>query len=446
MAGTRRLSIKTRIYLTSLCMLLIVVSTALVLQGFLAKRDSEAAGNACAVSTARLAAWELRAEACASPDSLDAACQQLVDHPDVLAVCLWDRSGRQLSAKAKNTSIQRWIDSQLPQTAGRFAACGIAIPEGVLGDRNTARRVEVEIGPPLGPEHPARLLMLTLANAEIEHPSSSHWAVFVIPLLVVGVTVLLVGSWWLRREIVHPILALASAAGAEPDETEESGPIHRQDELGTIARSLADLRGDVSEWRDKAESIERRIDTKIAAETRRITEDLKRIQREVWLDPLTRVNNRRMLEDRFPAIFDAQRQAAHDLTVVMLDLDHFKIVNDQLGHAAGDKLLVFVGELLRHCLRRDDVAVRYGGDEFLLVLPGTSITAAQELIDRIIALYRQQSKIIARTEPASSISAGIASLRHNHPATCHDLIESADRALYEAKQKGKNNAMVCHAS
>ena len=84
----------------------------------------------------------------------------------------------------------------------------------------------------------------------------------------------------------------------------------------------------------RAELVERRMDSQIAARTQQITRDLRRMQRKAWRDSLTGVNNRRMLDEKFPEIFAAQRDARQDLTVVMLDLDHFKKLNDTLGHAA----------------------------------------------------------------------------------------------------------------
>jgi diguanylate cyclase (GGDEF)-like protein len=124
----------------------------------------------------------------------------------------------------------------------------------------------------------------------------------------------------------------------------------------------------------------------------------------------------------------------------MIDLDHFKKVNDTLGHAAGDTLLQFVGQLLRECLRENDFAIRYGGDEFLLILPGVSVDNALRLIRRIMAMFAQRAKMIAPIDPPPTMSAGVASIRHSQPATPGDLLEAADEALYGAKHRGGKSA------
>src|SRR5262249_51256858 len=146
----------------------------------------------------------------------------------------------------------------------------------------------------------------------------------------------------------------------------------RSDILGEIARGVSDLHRDAAHWRHKAEKVERQVDSRVAEQTKAVTRELQAAQKAMWEDPLTGLKNRRMFDERFPDIFQAQRDARSDLSVVVIDIDHFKQFNDTLGHTAGDRLLKFVGVLLKQFVRPDDPAIRIGGDEFLLVLPGVS--------------------------------------------------------------------------
>jgi diguanylate cyclase len=442
MADAQRRSIKTSIYITLAVVLVPVLATTIILHEFL--RRSERGRNADAAALAEVVGGELLADASVSHEALVRSCNRLINNPTVLAVCLWDQSGRVVAGAAAAADLQCWLEQRRSADDKRFAAQLVKLPAGLAPGHTFARQVETELGIPLGPDQPVRLAML-LDAAQPSVLDSPQAALLYVPLLVVTVSGWVVGSWWLRREIVRPIFSLLHAAAAGGPHGRQEEILERQDELGAIARTLVGLQENLSEWRERAELIERRVDSQIAAETQRITRELRRALKKAYLDPLTGISNRRLLEEKFPSIFAAQRDAGHDLSVVMIDVDHFKAVNDALGHAIGDALLKFVGELLRQCLRLDDLAVRYGGDEFLLVLPGTSAENAANLTSRIIAMFAQRAKIIANTRPSPTLSAGIASIRQNRPAHPRDLVCAADHALYQAKQHGSRRVCVAAA-
>jgi len=167
-----------------------------------------------------------------------------------------------------------------------------------------------------------------------------------------------------------------------------------------------------------------------------ITRELHQAQRKAWTDPLTRLGNRLLLEDKLDGIFAQKKQTRQDLVFVMYDVDNFKMLNDTLGHQAGDELLKFMGELLKQCVRKEDLAVRYGGDEFILVLPGVAMANAQSIAERTVRLFSQQANLLA-VSPKPTISAGIASLADHQPASADELMRMADKALYAAKNAGK---------
>jgi diguanylate cyclase (GGDEF)-like protein len=142
-------------------------------------------------------------------------------------------------------------------------------------------------------------------------------------------------------------------------------------------------------------------------------------------DALTGIGNRRDLEHRLSAtrVGDA---------LVMCDLDHFKKVNDSLGHTVGDAILADFGSVMRTCLREGDYAGRYGGEEFVLVLTGTSPAEAAATLRRL----RQH---FATLQPDITFSAGIATCSGRSPA---ETLRAADRALYRAKDLGRNRDCV----
>jgi diguanylate cyclase (GGDEF)-like protein len=182
----------------------------------------------------------------------------------------------------------------------------------------------------------------------------------------------------------------------------------------------------------------------VAARTRRIGLALKQAQRQVWLDPLTGLTSRRFLDEKLPEIFEAQREAGQELALVMMDLDHFKRFNDTFGHQAGDDLLRLAGQLLRGAVRDSDIAARYGGDEFLLMLPAVSAEQAAAVARRAVALFGQQMKArpARPAELGLGLSAGVASLRAHQPEDLQELVRLADSALYAAKRQGQS---VCVA-
>jgi diguanylate cyclase (GGDEF)-like protein/PAS domain S-box-containing protein len=162
---------------------------------------------------------------------------------------------------------------------------------------------------------------------------------------------------------------------------------------------------------------------------------------EARTDALTGLPNRREFERRFEKALQAAHESHSALTVCVCDLDRFKNVNDTYGHAAGDRVLVTFGEILRQHIRITDILARTGGDEFLLAMPGTSAEAAAEKMER---MRRQLSAHMFESDGKSfhiSSSFGVAPLRASHK-TGNDLVAEADRCLYEAKEAGRDRTLV----
>jgi diguanylate cyclase (GGDEF)-like protein len=159
-------------------------------------------------------------------------------------------------------------------------------------------------------------------------------------------------------------------------------------------------------------------------------------------DPLTGLFNRRYLEETLEREFNRAVRMQRPVGVIMLDLDHFKRFNDTHGHEAGDILLRKLGSFLKQHLRGGDIACRYGGEEFALVLPEVSLEnvrlRAEELRDGIKHLNVEHN---GKTLAALSMSLGIA-MFPEHGATSQRVLNAADGALYEAKHKGRDRIVV----
>ncbi len=166
-------------------------------------------------------------------------------------------------------------------------------------------------------------------------------------------------------------------------------------------------------------------------------------------DSLTGLGNRRLLEDRMAEIWQLALLDGSCVSVIVLDIDHFKLVNDTYGHTYGDQVLVRVASLIRSALHnREDLAVRWGGEEFIVLLPDTGIEGAVIVAERIRSLIEMAGsppssarKSYAGDFKLTTVSCGVCSCVPSAELTSELLIASADSALYEAKQSGRNRVV-----
>ncbi len=165
-----------------------------------------------------------------------------------------------------------------------------------------------------------------------------------------------------------------------------------------------------------------------------------RLQRVAVTDVLTGAFNREFLQQRLPIEIERARKDEVPLAVAMIDVDHFKTVNDHHGHDAGDDVLAEVAQRLRGAIRSGDLLVRYGGEEFLVVLPGAEAGRGWEVAERVRARVSGRAFEVGAGELRMAVSVGVAQLRPDESAG--ELIRRADAALYTAKANGRNRVEV----
>lgn len=166
--------------------------------------------------------------------------------------------------------------------------------------------------------------------------------------------------------------------------------------------------------------------------------EMRKFEHHATTDALTKLANRHAMQELFPAEIEKCAEDGVPISMIMIDVDNFKDFNDQLGHIAGDRALLAVASILKNQFRPCDLLVRYGGDEFAVLLPGVNEDQALDIADRV------RSSVSGDTENEEDsliqlpirISMGIAEL--NADGNLDSLIRSADRALYRAKHAGRN--------
>lgn len=166
----------------------------------------------------------------------------------------------------------------------------------------------------------------------------------------------------------------------------------------------------------------------------------RRLLHVALTDPLTQLPNRRYGLDQFAQEWDIASTNELPIACLMLDIDHFKRVNDQRGHAVGDLVLRQVATVFERCCRRSDIVFRYGGEEFCAICPGTATAEAIQLGERIATTVRGERYGLPEDLFEVTLSIGVA-VREPDMTESNELMEMADRALYAAKQAGRNRVL-----
>ncbi|HQR96773.1 MAG TPA: GGDEF domain-containing protein, partial [Thiotrichales bacterium] len=167
-----------------------------------------------------------------------------------------------------------------------------------------------------------------------------------------------------------------------------------------------------------------------------------RLQDLVAMDPLTDIYNRRFGLNRLREEFQRAQRSQLPLAVVMIDLDHFKHINDTYGHLMGDRVLIEVSKVVRDALRDEDILVRYGGEEMLMVLPGADLQTGISIADRVRRLIEdvQLNDDKGKRLPITA-SMGVSAIPRAFTENELQLIKAADDALYQAKAAGRNRVL-----
>ena len=173
-----------------------------------------------------------------------------------------------------------------------------------------------------------------------------------------------------------------------------------------------------------------------------LEEALAEQERMAATDYLTALANRRHFGQLLESTFSEATRYQFDLTCIMIDLDHYKVLNDTLGHQMGDRILITTARVIQDNLRASDVAARYGGDEFVLLLPHTSVELALTVADRIRRQLAKTGQQYLKIGRPLTMSMGLSNLKFDKPANADGLVAMADKDLYAAKDAGKNRVMT----
>ncbi|MBN1344667.1 MAG: diguanylate cyclase [Phycisphaerae bacterium] len=364
--------------------------------------------------------------------------REMQSRPGVRLVAVHDKAGQIRSIETKSPALAKkavWSEGVM---AGLYSPATWQI-EGEDEQIVCGAMVPVFVS-----SEPAPVGQLTIAFdlKGSESPIASGLLKFYVPLL--AVTVL---TWWwtnslLSKRILTPFALLCRRA-LRPD---ASLPLDREDQLGDMARAFHKLHEQIDRWRDEAQCLEVKLEKKLESQSRTHLKELREVSRQAELDPLTGLNNRRILDNHLDELVHEHNMQHADMSLIMIDIDNFKNFNDTLGHPAGDELLEFTGKLLRKSVRDRDMVVRLGGDEFAIVLPESTTKEAEAIARRLTALFGQFIKTLPPVRHPPSLSAGVASLYMTNARTGAELIRAADEALYRAKNAGKACVVVARES
>jgi diguanylate cyclase len=191
---------------------------------------------------------------------------------------------------------------------------------------------------------------------------------------------------------------------------------------------------------EKMEDLQRNV-AHMRQEVSMAREQSRQLEEQLQKDGLTGTLNRRGYEDRIAQEFERFLRYRHMLSVVVFDLDHFKRVNDQFGHQRGDRCLKVISARVAPEIRKSDALARYGGDEFVLILPGIGQDEAAKVAEKIRCMVEQLRFLYEGRRLPMTLSMGVAQARDSD-ATAEDLFRRADQALYAAKAEGRNRVKV----
>ncbi len=386
------------------------------------------------LNTARLVATTCYDRYAAKDASgLVAVCQQMVADERLLYVAFLDDDGRLVAAAQKPHTLVELLEEH----GGAIKEdCSDGLHVRHLSGQKTAMEAVVPIAAQSAAGGGRIGTVLLAADSEPLEVELGAMADQTITLTsAIAILVIALGSVVIRH-LVSPIneLSKASIDLAQRHEFHEV-KLHRRDELGRLSQAFNHMGDRLLRTQRELLELNAELEQRVALRTSELETRNKQLRRLASKDPLTSLYNRRSFGELLRREIAEAERYERELACMMIDVDNFKHVNDVHGHQAGDEVLRLVAELIRKEMRQSDVTARFGGDEFVVLLPQCNAREAFHLAKRI---REQAHKTLHQWGPEVALSIGIADLRLSKAKTGEALIKAADKALYKVKAMGKD--------
>lgn len=235
-------------------------------------------------------------------------------------------------------------------------------------------------------------------------------------------------AFFLTRPMLRQLRHLSNAVhGMEPGNRSEPITVSGRDEIATLAHAFNRMSDELT---DKYQALQSSNAT--------IARQAQTLEKLSYTDELTGLYNRRYFNEQFDHWFGECRREGRQLALIIIDVDHFKRINDNFSHQTGDAVLQQIARLLRECVRSHDILARFGGEELILLMPDTSLEKAEEIAERMRRHIEEHSWHQIAVGLQVTASFGLTSLQ----TTQHDMLRIADEQLYRAKDGGRNSVCV----
>lgn len=387
----------------------------------------------CLLALGGLHAWvEFRHE----QDNFERSMRMLADNSmRSLSNSLWD-----IDPKAVREQIS-WMGA-LPEVAHvhvKVTATGEKFMAG-RAMQEAPPTLSMQIMPPDGQDIPLGVLEIWADQQYFLSIMAQSTLRVVLGYVLFTLLICVMVAWVMRRELRVPMSQIARfAASLKPNEL--ATPLrlqrpHREqpDEIDLVIQGFQQLQEDLRRYIDN-------LDQLVADRTQKLEMLVDEVKRLSLMDALTGCFNRRAMDERLPAELERSRRYQRPLSVVFVDIDNFKAINDQHGHGVGDIVLREVASRLQTHLRSQvDWVARYGGEEFLVVMPETAAHDALDSAMRLADTVRSKPVMAQGVSLKVTASFGIGQLREEETMAC--LLERADGMLYQAKADGRDCARM----
>ena len=263
--------------------------------------------------------------------------------------------------------------------------------------------------------------------------------------LIVFIVFSILVFFWAKR-LMHPILLLTKAAKniaqGKLDGNEDLLHIHRNDEVGVLAKTFKEMSLKLEKSYTELTELNETLEEKIKVRTKDLEASKDELKLLASIDPMTKLYNRRYFAEISEEMFTDNKRKHHNISLILLDVDNFKNINDIYGHHIGDNVIISIANILMENTRKEDIVCRYGGEEYIIILPDVGLEMSMKIAENIREVIEEMIiKLPTEKELRVTTSIGVAMANMIVDNDIEIVINKADNAMYEAKRSGKNK--VC---